>query len=575
MLAVVLLTVILSAALTALTFNYYGRAVFSSLKAQEMVPRAEFIADMTAEYLQGYIDGKSYARAIGSGYRIWDASVYVYNAKGELFAYPSRGDNTQNLAALENYLQGVLGGRQLYSPNTQNNRGVIIGEPVFSEYQSVIGAVFLIKPLGEVSAAINSLLVALVVSMVAVTAIMMAPAYFGSRNIIQPIRQMKAIANAMAAGDFTVRAPEQGSEETASLGRSLNYLSSALSQTIGDLTFEKNRLTATLNGLGEGIVSFSPQGEPLQHNPAALTLLGLREGEAVKASSLWPALAKAVETALAGGEAPPIETEQGEAILRVTITPLYEGSQVEGAVMLIQDVTEAVRLEKTRTDYVANVSHELRTPLSSIRGLADALNDGLVKREEDRNRYYGYILHESMRLSRLIDDLLELSRLQSGAVALTKQPMSVDELIYDVADRYSKPAAEQGLSLEVSLPENCPRAFTNPDRAEQVLIALLDNAIKHAEGAGAIRLCAEDKGGRLEIRVSNPGGISPKDLPHLFERFYKVDQSHSGGGTGLGLSIAYEIMCLMGESIWAESGGGRVSFAFTLGKEARQNEKNM
>ena len=532
-LTVTLLTVILSAALTAISFNYYGRTVFTRIKAQEMAPRAEFIAELTGEYLQGYINAEMYGRAIGSGYHIWDAAVYVYNARGELMVYPKQGELENINALLSAYLPDVMEGHALYSPNS-DNQGVIIAEPVYSRYDNVIGAVFLIKPLGEVRAAINSLLVALLIS--------------------------------MAGGDFSIRAPEQGSQELQSLGRSLNYLSAALSATIEDLTFERNRLAFTLNGLREGIISFDAQGRVQQKNPAAWELLGLQTEEEVTSSKLWPSLQCGLAAVLEGKEAPLLELPRGEATLRCTYSPLAEGSRIEGAVLLIQDVTEAARLEKTRRDYVANVSHELRTPLSSIRGLADALNDGLVQDPKDQARYYGYILHESMRLSRLIDDLLELSRLQSGTVALTKQPLRVDELIYDVADRYEAAAREKGCQVQVSVPEHCPKAFANPDRTEQVLIALLDNAIKHGEGGGAICLQALDQGEKLEVRVSNQGEIQERDLAHLFERFYKVDQSHSGGGTGLGLSIAYEIMTRMGEKIWVESQNGTVTFAFTLAK---------
>ena len=325
-------------------------------------------------------------------------------------------------------------------------------------------------------------------------------------------------------------------------------------------------MASTLNGLREGIISFDAQGRVQQKNPAAWELLGLQTEAEVTSSKLWPSLQSGLAAVLEGKEAPLLELPRGEATLRCTYSPLAEGSRIEGAVLLIQDVTEAARLEKTRRDYVANVSHELRTPLSSIRGLADALNDGLVQDPKDQARYYGYILHESMRLSRLIDDLLELSRLQSGTVALTKQPLRVDELIYDVADRYEAAAREKGCQVQVSVPEHCPKAFANPDRTEQVLIALLDNAIKHGEGGGAICLQALDQGEKLEVRVSNQGEIQERDLAHLFERFYKVDQSHSGGGTGLGLSIAYEIMTRMGEKIWVESQNGTVTFAFTLAK---------
>ena len=219
-------------------------------------------------------------------------------------------------------------------------------------------------------------------------------------------------------------------------------------------------------------------------------------------------------------------------------------------------------MEQTRTEYVANVSHELRTPIASIRGLADALNDGLVKKDEDKARYYGYILRESMRLSRLIDDLLELSRLQSGTIAFKKQFISINELIEDVADRYVSAAREKGLNVEIDIGEPY-KVYTNPDRAEQVLVALTDNAIKYG-GSGTLRFSTEKKGDCLYISVSNPGSIADEDIDHVFERFYKADKSHAGQGTGLGLSIVNEVLELLGERIWVKSENGTVTFTFTL-----------
>ena len=240
---------------------------------------------------------------------------------------------------------------------------------------------------------------------------------------------------------------------------------------------------------------------------------------------------------------------------------------------MIQDVTEAARLEQTRRDYVANVSHELRTPLASLRGLTDALHDGLVKKEEDKQRYYGYIQREAIRLSRLIDDLLELSRLQSGAVAIACRDMRVNDLIYAVADRYSAIARDGGNTLSVAMPQGEHTAYGNPDRCEQVLIALLDNAIKHSS-SGEIKLCVDEEKERYTLSVVNPGSIDEADITHIFERFYKADRAHSGEGTGLGLAIAREIMELMGEKIWAESANGEVKFCFTI-KKQQANANNM
>ncbi len=558
---IILLSVLLSAVLTTAAFYYSGGRVFSGIKAKELRPRAEYLANITAEYLQGLITKETYERSIGRGFKVWDASMYAYDACGDLFAYPANEDSTVNKDAISGLLQNVLKGESVYSPRTKNHAGVLIGEPVVSRFGNVIGALFLVKPLNELNAAMGSLIYALIISMIASSLIMILPAYLGSRSIVRPIRQMNVTANAMAGGNFTAKAEEEGTDELVQLGRSLNHLSAALSATISDLTLEKNRLHAVINGIGEGIIAIDAEGKIIKTNSAALRLLGGSYADDITALPAYRQAAEDIGCVL-GGETVSKELKVRDRILRVAITPLTDGGRGEGAVMLIRDITEASRLEQTRTEYVANVSHELRTPIASIRGLADALNDGLVKKDEDKARYYGYILRESMRLSRLIDDLLELSRLQSGTIAFKKQFISINELIEDVADRYVSAAREKGLNVEIDIGEPY-KVYTNPDRAEQVLVALTDNAIKYGD-SGTLRFSAEKKGDSLYISVSNPGSIADEDIDHVFERFYKADKSHAGQGTGLGLSIVNEVLELLGERIWVKSENGTVTFTFTL-----------
>lgn len=558
---IILLSVLLSAVLTTAAFYYSGGRVFSGIKAKELRPRAEYLANITAEYLQGLITKETYERSIGRGFKVWDASMYAYDACGNLFAYPANEDSTVNKDAISGLLQNVLKGESVYSPSTKNHAGVLIGEPVVSRFGNVIGALFLVKPLNELNAAMGSLIYALIISLIASSLIMILAAYLGSRSIVRPIRQMNVTANAMAGGNFTAKAEEEGTDELVQLGRSLNHLSAALSATISDLTLEKNRLHAVINGIGEGIIAIDAEGKIIKTNSAALRLLGGSYADDITALPAYRQAAEDIGCVL-GGETVSKELKVRDRMLRVAITPLTDGGRGEGAVMLIRDITEASRLEQTRTEYVANVSHELRTPIASIRGLADALNDGLVKKDEDKARYYGYILRESMRLSRLIDDLLELSRLQSGTIAFKKQFISINELIEDVADRYVSAAREKGLNVEIDIGEPY-KVYTNPDRAEQVLVALTDNAIKYGD-SGTLRFSAEKKGDSLYISVSNPGSIADEDIDHVFERFYKADKSHAGQGTGLGLSIVNEVLELLGERIWVKSENGTVTFTFTL-----------
>ena len=268
------------------------------------------------------------------------------------------------------------------------------------------------------------------------------------------------------------------------------------------------------------------------------------------------------------GEPKNMTLDVGERKLLLVISRSQEMSELApGTVIVAQDVTATERLEQTRRDYVANVSHELRTPIASIRSLAEALNDDLVKNEDDRSRYYGYILRESMRLSRLINDLLELSRLQSGAVALEKGDFHLDGIINEVVEQTSLVASYSGIRvLERWHCEKPLLVHSNSDRIEQVLIALIDNAIKFASDDGEIILDVKKTSDNMRaiVSVMNTGHIPEQHLPHLFERFYKADTSHTDGGTGLGLAIVHEVLTHLGEAIEAQNEGEFAVFRFTV-----------
>lgn len=229
---------------------------------------------------------------------------------------------------------------------------------------------------------------------------------------------------------------------------------------------------------------------------------------------------------------------------------------------------ETIRLEKTRQDYISNVSHELRTPIAAIRAMSETLHDGMVRDEDKKSQYYGNILRESMRLSRLVDDLLELSRLQSGSVALQKRRFDLGETLHHCAEIYGEMALDVGIELVLDAEtDSLPTVCSNGDRIEQVLVILLDNAIKHTPEGGRVTLGCEVREDHVLVTVADTGeGVPEQDLPYVFDRFYKVDKAHSSEGTGLGLSIADELLRLLGETIGVESKPGEGSrFFFTVG----------
>lgn len=227
---------------------------------------------------------------------------------------------------------------------------------------------------------------------------------------------------------------------------------------------------------------------------------------------------------------------------------------------------KSAKLEQTRRDYVANISHELRTPIASIRAMSETLRDGLVEESEKKQRYYDHILRESLRLSRLVDDLLELSRLQSQGVAAVKEKTDILPVLISSATTFMQIATDAEIEFNFEYPESLPLVYTNSDRIAQVLVILLDNAMKHTPAGGRVLLKAEAGEQALTVSVHDTGeGIAEEDLPNVFERFYKSDKSRATGGTGLGLSIAYEVLLMLGEKISARSvlGEGSV-FSFTI-----------
>ena len=398
---------------------------------------------------------------------------------------------------------------------------------------------------------------------------------------VRQIADLRDVAVKVAGGDFDAHADEDAPGEMGELGRALNNLSHQLSRHMYMLIVERNRLKHMLDGLSEGIVAIDAQGQITHINPAIEQMfeqkkisLGLPDPRMkhVPEKFVW----EDFDAVIKSGEPASRSFTMRDMTIRLSITPIVdEIGSIAGAVGLFRDITQSERLERTRREYVSNVSHELRTPLTAVRALVEPLKEGMVTGEEDRQRYYDIILREVMRLSRLINDQLELSRLQSGGVAIQKQRMELNDLIYDVCDRYHAIAEEQGLELNIETDlEECPKVYANPDRVEQMLIILLDNAIKYTEKGGVgVHVSWDEE--KVCITVRDTGiGIAEEDIPYVFDRFYKVDKAHSGKGSGLGLSIAKELLNRMNETIWVESAKDEGSaFTFTVHREPQEGEE--
>ena len=583
---------IVSISLTVILFSVMGRSVYAKVIGSDMLQQARSIAEETRRLMQGELGEDMYKVLL----RGREASVVVLDSDkrpvimlenmgpkdgisgrpapegepdpgffGKMESYRARCADLYDAVVSDNSASDYM--------DTDTMLGVVAAVPVMSDDNEVIGAVFVMRPMEDISNTSKSLLIVLVLAASAVGLVMVLPIFFIARRLTDPLKNLTSTAAELSEGDLAKRARIEGANEVRELGDTLNTLADNLQRTISELTVERNRLRAVLDGLGEGIIAFGNDGAVIQHNSSAIKLLSGRSEADITSLPAFLSVAEPAKAVLENGSDSVSSFERDGRVVRVSIAPIEEeNGAVAGAVALLMDVTEAERLEQTRRDYVANVSHELRTPLASIRGIADMLNDGLVKNESDKQRYYGSILKESIRLSTLINDLLELSRLQSGGVALKLYKMELYELIADVADRMTEPASKRGMSIDINVPEGKYYARSNPDRIEQVMVSLLDNAVKHGEEGGSIAISLEDRGDKWEFCVSNPAVIESRDVEHLFERFYKADVAHTGEGTGLGLAITEEVLRLMGESIRADYENGVISFTFTIAKDGANDK---
>ncbi len=578
---VVVIALAFTAIFTALTYSILSRAMFTNIKAAELLPKARALSKLVSTSYDD--ENYHYAMREVLGEMDDDASLLgayfiIVDANGHP-VLSSDGVSLKGLNGAKDMIEQMLSGQetQLYSKWIFSQLNVVsVGTPIFRD-DTIIGGVLVFVPLYEAMAASSSMNSALLLSLFIIMPLTLLLIYLFAGRMAKPLRQMKDVAISMAEGDYQVRANDEQRGEMGQLARSLNHLSQELYRNISELTVERNRLRQSVDGLKEGFVSVDSLGRIEHYNPAVKRMFSLlppagkgRQMELIPNEAVWGDFRAAIDEKSARTR----QVEVLDRLIRITITPLIDENQnCVGAVGLFTDITEQERLERTRRDYVANVSHELRSPLTAMRALLEPMHDGMVRDEATIKRYYDILLRETMRLSRLINDLMELSRLQSGTLSLDREEVSLDEMLSDLAERYRLTAEDQGKHFELRCdPAACPPVITNEDRTEQILVILLDNAMKYTPDGGLVFLDGRWDGDKVVLMVGDTGvGIAPEDQPYVFDRFYKVDKSHGSSGSGLGLSIAKEILQAMGETIRVQSEPGKGSvFSFTLTKAAGQ-----
>ena len=365
--------------------------------------------------------------------------------------------------------------------------------------------------------------------------------------LITPIRALTIGTRQVAAGDFSQRLEVTSRDEIGVLTRNFNYMSQVLRDTLSEVENERNKLSTLFLHMTDGVVAFSPAGLVIHSNPAASQMLSRPMDPTTSFQDLFAEDA-AFDQILTLKRPQYLEAQKtvGERELELFMAP-YSADQAPGGVMVvIHDVTEQRRSEQARREFVANVSHELRTPLTNIKSYAEtviAAGDELPP--ELHNNFMGVIVSEADRMTRIVQDLLTLSKIDYGKMEMNVSRFSFSKAVRSVYEAVALNAESHGHTLTFSCEENMPDVDGDRERIEQVIMNIVSNAIKYTPDGGKIAITAATSGRNVFVRISDNGiGIPEKDLPRLFERFYRVDKARSreSGGTGLGLSIAKEIL---------------------------------
>ncbi|WP_078380134.1 ATP-binding protein [Sutcliffiella halmapala] len=371
-------------------------------------------------------------------------------------------------------------------------------------------------------------------------------AFFLSTRITAPLRKMREAAFEVARGKFDTKLPMLTHDEIGELAMAFNQMGRQLKFNINALNQEKEHLANILSSMADGVITLNRDGSILVTNPPAERFLQAwfyQEGNE-KGENLPTEVKEMFQRAVSIEKEQSIELSYQGRTWVIVMSPLYSQTTIRGAVAVIRDMTEERRLDKLRKDFIANVSHELRTPISMLQGYSEAIVDDIAGTDEAKKELASVIYDESLRMGRLVNDLLDLARMEAGHISLNYEKADVSHFVEKIIRKFQGLSKEKHIHLSYNMTGQGEIDF-DVDKMEQVLTNLVDNAIRHTEQGGEIIIIINltDLGVKIDVKDSGHG-IPEEDLPFVFERFYKADKARTRGraGTGLGLAIVKNII---------------------------------
>lgn len=568
--------VIISFLLVWLAMSIVGVFITEAIKKEQInsmtdtiIARGYYLADN----LKDKIGGASNIQEIVSNWFVGQGkqvrAVFVYENGGFTASQTNYEGAVDDLDLLGLWIveEAIDQAQEITWPVDNSKYLTSIAVPIISSNNDVAGAIYISADLSGIEEnimSINKILTSATILALCITALL---GNLLSRTFTGPIKEVTSKAERLAKGDFGQTIAVKSRDEVGQLTEMFNYLTVRLKSTLDEMSREKNKVEAILTNMTDGIIAVNAEGVVIHANPAAYKIFNIREEDLYNRN--FDDAAEKLDLGITFNDILNDSDNNynilsiNNLIIKISVVQIInEQNKAEGAMLVLQDVTEQEKLDKMRKEFVANVSHELRTPLTTIRSYTETLLDGALDNKEYTLNFLKVINSESERMTRLVKDLLQLSKLDYDKMEWNMKSLSILNILRDCVVKMEMAAKQKNQSLSFEAIGELCEINGDKDRIEQVIINIISNAIKYTPENGSIKVTAKRLKDSVEIRIADSGiGIPKDDLPRLFERFYRVDKarSRSMGGTGLGLSIAKNIVEAHKGSIRIESEYGKGS----------------
>lgn len=550
--------VIISFLLVWLAMAIVGVYITEAIKKEQIdnmtetiIARGEYLADnlkdktVGAPNIQEIVDNWF----VGQGKQVREVYVFIND---DIVASQKNYEGTNDYGLMGFVtIQGAIEQRKVVVWPDENDKYLrSIAVPMISSGNEAIGAIYISADLSSVEQNVKSIRKIMTNATIWALCITALLGNLLSKTFTGPIKEVTSKAERLAKGDFSQVIAVKSRDEVGQLTEMFNYLTIRLKSSLEDIYREKNKIETILAHMTDGVIAVDKAGIIIHANPASYKMLGI--GEEGLYNKYFDSMAEQLKLGISFKDLFEDSDKNfnilniNNLIIKISVVVFKnESGEKEGAIIVLQDVTEQEKLDKMRKEFVANVSHELRTPLTSIKSYTETLLDGAVENKEYTISFLKVINSESERMTRLVKDLLQLSKLDYDKMEWNMKRLDIRSILKDCAFKMEISARQKNQTITFEAEDNIPEINGDKDRIEQVFINIISNAIKYTPEDGSIHVSAKVKDENVEIKISDTGiGIPKDDLPRLFERFYRVDKARSRamGGTGLGLSIAKNIV---------------------------------